>query len=77
MLNFIFFGFAGCGDFRLKDVSFLPDPCPLPEQLKKRSLNAKERLIYAPMSGVGGVVYDKDAVYIDLGGSHHGNKNKV
>ena len=22
------------------------------------------------MSGVGGVVYDKDAVYIDLGGSH-------
>lgn len=66
----------GCGDFRLKDVSFLPDPCPLPEQLKKRSLNAKERLIYAPMSGVGGVVYDKDAVYIDLGGSHHGNKNK-
>ncbi|XP_037790016.1 ribosome biogenesis protein BMS1 homolog [Penaeus monodon] len=71
------FGFAGCGDFRLKDVSFLPDPCPLPEQLKKRSLNAKERLIYAPMSGVGGVVYDKDAVYIDLGGSHHGNKNKA
>lgn len=67
----------GCGDFRLKDVSFLPDPCPLPEQLKKRSLNAKERLIYAPMSGVGGVVYDKDAVYIDLGGSHHGNKNKA
>jgi ribosome biogenesis protein BMS1 len=22
------------------------------------------------MSGVGGIVYDKDAVYIDLGGSH-------
>lgn len=58
-------------------MSFLPDPCPLPEQLKKRSLNAKERLIYAPMSGVGGVMYDKDAVYIDLGGSHHPHKIKV
>ncbi|XP_071526137.1 ribosome biogenesis protein BMS1 homolog [Panulirus ornatus] len=67
----------GCGDFKMKDISFLPDPCPLPEHLKKRSLNAKERLTYAPMSGVGGVVYDKDAVYIDLGGSHHGNKAKT
>lgn len=66
----------GCGDYKLKDISFLPDPCPLPEHLKKRALNAKERLTYAPLSGVGGVVYDKDAVYIDLGGSHHGNKNK-
>uniref|UniRef100_A0A4W3IJU4 BMS1 ribosome biogenesis factor n=1 Tax=Callorhinchus milii TaxID=7868 RepID=A0A4W3IJU4_CALMI len=58
----------GVGDFSLRDVSFLLDPCPLPEQQKKRSLNEKERLIFAPMSGVGGVVYDKDAVYIDLGG---------
>ncbi|XP_043912218.1 ribosome biogenesis protein BMS1 homolog [Protopterus annectens] len=58
----------GVGDFALSDVSFLPDPCPLPEQLKKRSLNEKEKQIYAPMSGVGGVVYDKDAVYIDVGG---------
>lgn len=71
------FCFIGCGDFKIKDMSFLPDPCPLPEQLKKRSLNAKERLIYAPMSGVGGVMYDKDAVYIDLGGSHHPHKIKV
>ena len=51
-------------------MCFLPDPCPLPDQEKKRSLNEKERLIYAPLSGVGGIVYDKDAVYIDLGGSH-------
>ncbi|XP_064418596.1 ribosome biogenesis protein BMS1 homolog [Latimeria chalumnae] len=61
---------AGVGDFMVSDVSFLPDPCPLPEQQKKRSLNEKERLLYAPLSGVGGIVYDKDAVYIDLGGSH-------
>ncbi|XP_036387758.1 ribosome biogenesis protein BMS1 homolog [Megalops cyprinoides] len=60
----------GVGDFAVEDVSFLPDPCPLPEELKKRALNEKERLLYAPMAGVGGVVYDKDAVYIDLGGSH-------
>uniref|UniRef100_A0A674IFA8 Bms1-type G domain-containing protein n=1 Tax=Terrapene triunguis TaxID=2587831 RepID=A0A674IFA8_9SAUR len=60
----------GVGDFTVSDVSFLPDPCALPEQQKKRSLNEKDKLIYAPLSGVGGVVYDKDAVYIDLGGSH-------
>ncbi|KAM4034174.1 ribosome biogenesis protein BMS1 homolog isoform 1-T3 [Anomaloglossus baeobatrachus] len=57
----------GVGDFALSEVSFLPDPCPLPDQLKKRSLNEREKTIYAPLSGVGGVVYDKDAVYIDMG----------
>ncbi|XP_043485918.1 ribosome biogenesis protein BMS1 homolog, partial [Polistes fuscatus] len=60
----------GCGDLRIKDVSFLSDPCPLPEQLKKRALVEKERLIYAPFSGIGGIVYDKDAVYVELAGSH-------
>lgn len=60
----------GCGDMKIKDVSYLPDPCPLPEQIKKRALVEKERLIYAPFSGVGGIVYDKDAVYVELGGSH-------
>uniref|UniRef100_A0A3P8X9H7 Bms1-type G domain-containing protein n=1 Tax=Esox lucius TaxID=8010 RepID=A0A3P8X9H7_ESOLU len=60
----------GVGDFAVADVSFLPDPCALPEVQKKRALNEKERLLYAPMAGVGGVVYDKDAVYIDLPGSH-------
>jgi len=60
----------GCGDMKIKDVNYLPDPCPLPEQIKKRALVEKERLIYAPFSGVGGIVYDKDAVYVELGGSH-------
>ncbi|KAG5309009.1 BMS1 protein, partial [Acromyrmex insinuator] len=60
----------GCGDMKIKDVNFLPDPCPLPEHIKKRALVEKERLIYAPFSGVGGIVYDKDAVYVELGGSH-------
>ena len=61
---------VGAGDFCVQQMSCLPDPCPLPEKLKKRSLNEKERLIYAPMSGVGGILYDSDAIYIDIGGSH-------
>ncbi|XP_037611429.1 ribosome biogenesis protein BMS1 homolog isoform X1 [Sebastes umbrosus] len=60
----------GVGDFQVADVNFLPDPCALPGAQKKRALNEKERLLYAPMAGVGGVVYDKDAVYIDLPASH-------
>lgn len=68
MLSFIFS--AGVGDFQVSDVNFLPDPCPLPDAQKKRALNEKERLLYAPMAGVGGVVYDKDAVYIDLPANH-------
>ncbi|KAL8565002.1 hypothetical protein ACOMHN_003378 [Nucella lapillus] len=61
----------GMGDFRIADVEKLTDPCPTPEMEKRRTLNQKERLIYAPMSGVGGILYDKDAVYIDVGGSHY------
>eukprot|EP00887_Chlorella_sp_A99_P004810 scaffold4.g4810.t1 len=57
---------AGVGDYSASDVAALPDPCPLPSQLKKRSLNERERLLYAPMSDVGGLLFDKDAVYIDI-----------
>ncbi|XP_059163820.1 ribosome biogenesis protein BMS1 homolog [Physella acuta] len=57
---------AGCGDYIIKSMTFLPDPCPTPQMEKRRSLNKRERVIYAPMSGVGGIVYDKDAVYIEM-----------
>lgn len=57
---------AGAGDYRPTEVEAMPDPCPLPSQIKKRGLNEKERLIYAPMSDVGGLLYDKDAMYIDI-----------
>lgn len=57
---------AGVGDFDLAEVSALPDPCPRPETIKKRGLNERERLIYGPMADVGGLMYDKDAVYIDI-----------
>jgi len=58
----------GAGDHLLDDVSILPDPCPLPEKERKR-LDEKSKLIYAPMSDVGGVMYDKDAVYINVPGN--------
>ncbi|KAI9254273.1 hypothetical protein BY458DRAFT_579990 [Sporodiniella umbellata] len=57
----------GAGDHVLSDVSVLPDPCPLPDKERKR-LDEKHKLIYAPMSDVGGVMYDKDAVYINVPG---------
>lgn len=63
----------GNGDYQISDISFLSDPCPLPDKEKKRTLDDRERLLYAPFSGVGGLVYDKDAVYIELGGSHSYN----
>ncbi|KAJ0183070.1 hypothetical protein K1T71_001046 [Dendrolimus kikuchii] len=61
---------AGVGDMKISELSYLPDPCPLPSTEKKRHLMERERQIYAPFSGVGGIVYDKDAVYIELQGSH-------
>ncbi|KAK9699419.1 hypothetical protein RND81_08G172100 [Saponaria officinalis] len=57
---------AGVGDFNLAGVSSLADPCPLPSAAKKKGLRDKEKLFYAPMSGVGDLVYDKDAVYINI-----------
>lgn len=68
---------SGCGDFTVADVSCLPDPCPLPDHTKRRSLNELDRKVYAPMSGVGGLVYDKDAIYIDTGNSQNSNANQV
>ncbi|CAH0720255.1 unnamed protein product, partial [Brenthis ino] len=65
---------AGVGDMKISELSYLPDPCPLPNRDKKRHLMERERQIYAPFAGVGGIVYDKDAVYIELKGSHSHNK---
>uniref|UniRef100_A0A914HZP2 Bms1-type G domain-containing protein n=1 Tax=Globodera rostochiensis TaxID=31243 RepID=A0A914HZP2_GLORO len=67
----------GMGDFRIRNIGILPDPCPLPaNQTAKRNLNEREQLVYAPMSGLGGLVYDKDAVYIDIGGSKSFSKSR-
>lgn len=63
----------GVGDFSVSEISSLPDPCPLVE--KTRTLSEKQRLIYAPMSDVGGVMFDKDAVYIDMPTDDFSKKN--
>jgi len=57
---------AGVGDCDVEGITQLNDPCPLPEAQKRRSLNAAEKTLYAPMADVGGMLYDKDAVYISL-----------
>lgn len=57
---------AGVGDHKIWSINALPDPCPLPSAAKKRGLREKEKLIYAPMSDVGELLYDKDAVYINI-----------
>lgn len=49
----------GVGDYSIKSLSRLPDPCPLPERdpekKGRRKLSDKEVLLYAPMSNVGKV----------------------
>ena len=61
----------GVGDLSIESIEALTDPCPLPtmESEKRRKLNDKAKLIHAPMSDVGGVMFDKDAVYINVPGS--------
>lgn len=60
----------GVGDHVIHNVSFLPDPCPLPDKVK-RSLDDKHKLLYAPMADVSGVLYDKDAVYVNVPGLYN------
>lgn len=57
---------AGVGDYALSGITALADPCPLPSAAKKKGLRDKEKLFYAPMSGLGDLLYDKDAVYINI-----------
>ncbi|KIY31115.1 ribosome biogenesis protein BMS1 [Cryptococcus gattii E566] len=61
----------GAGDLEVKEVERLADPCPLPtlESERRRKMGEKAKLIHAPMSDVGGVMYDKDAVYINVPGN--------
>ena len=66
----------GVGDLHISEVEALPDPCPTPYmdqqrakatgQTKRKRLGEKQKVLFAPMSDVGGVLVDKDAVYIDI-----------
>jgi len=63
----------GVGDLAITSVEQLPDPCPTPYQNQqmgktRRRLGEKEKLLYAPMSDAGGVLVDKDAVYVEMPG---------
>jgi ribosome biogenesis protein BMS1 len=66
----------GVGDLTVKEIEALPDPCPTPflDQAiakasgkgSRRRLGEKQKVLFAPMSDVGGVLVDKDAVYIEI-----------
>lgn len=69
----------GVGDLGINTVTLLSDPCPFPtaDSEKRRKLSEKKKLIvHAPMSDVGGVMYDKDAVWVNVPGSFtRGNRD--
>jgi len=66
----------GVGDLSVSAIEALPDPCPTPfmdqavakasGKSGRRRLGEKQKVLFAPMSDVGGVLVDKDAVYIDI-----------
>ena len=66
----------GVGDLTVSGIESLPDPCPSPfmdKQMERatgsagrRRLGEKQKLLFAPMSDVGGVLVDKDAVYVNV-----------
>ncbi|TYZ64675.1 hypothetical protein PybrP1_006363 [[Pythium] brassicae (nom. inval.)] len=66
---------AGAGDYFMDSVTSLPDPCAMPSssassasgaKAAKKHLTQKDILLYAPMSDVGNITFDKDAMYINL-----------
>ncbi|KAH9012969.1 NUC121 domain-containing protein [Lactarius deliciosus] len=62
----------GVGDLDIHSITLLGDPCPFPtlDSEKRRRLSEKKKLlVHAPMSDVGGVMYDKDAVWVNVPGS--------
>jgi ribosome biogenesis protein BMS1 len=68
----------GVGDYNMSDVSVLPDPCPIPgNDEERKTLNKKDSLLFAPLSNVGAVSFDKDAVYIDIGRANYTKKENL
>lgn len=56
----------GVGDYYMKDVTPMPDPCPRPEKKPKQQLSNEDKMIYCPMADLGIVSYDKDATYVEF-----------
>ena len=66
----------GVGDYVAASFQLLDDPCACKRRKeaagggRRRKLNEKEKRMYAPMSDVGEVMYDEDAMYIDMKAKH-------
>jgi ribosome biogenesis protein BMS1 len=64
----------GLGDFSVRNVEALPDPCPTPQmeqaiakatgKVGRRRLDEKEKKLHAPMSDRSGLKIDGDAIWI-------------
>ncbi|TIB12854.1 hypothetical protein E3P93_02169 [Wallemia ichthyophaga] len=69
----------GAGDMNIKSLEALDDPCPPPtkDSERKRRLADKQRLIHAPMSDLGGVRYDKDAIWVRVNGNFDKNSSEA
>jgi GTP-binding protein required for 40S ribosome biogenesis len=52
-------------------------PTTSSQEKKSQSLNKKDSLLYAPLSNVGAVSFDKDAVYIDIGRVNYAKKENL
>jgi ribosome biogenesis protein BMS1 len=62
----------GVGDTDIIRITRLSDPCPLPDinSEKRRRLSEKQKLlVHAPMTDLGGMVYDKDVIWLNVAGS--------
>lgn len=54
----------------MSEIEKLADPCPLPDK-EKKTLKKKDVLLFAPHSDVGAVLFDKDAIYVDIGRANY------
>eukprot|EP00984_Skeletonema_dohrnii_P031263 scaffold23516_cov72-Skeletonema_dohrnii-CCMP3373.AAC.1 len=65
-------------DYSMAEVNALPDPCPVVDKDKEqKTLVNKDTKLYAPLSNVGAVQFDKDAVYIDIGRANYTKKENL
>jgi len=68
----------GLGDYNMEEITVLSDPCPVPDKEREsKTLNKKDSLLFAPLSNVGAVSFDKDAVYIDVGRVNYTKKENL
>ena len=66
----------GVGDYSMSEISPLADPCPIPDK-EQKTLKKKDALLFAPLSNVGAVSFDKDAIYIDIGRANYTKKANI